>query len=159
MFEEFRGLPLHPLVVHAAVVLIPLLVLGAVLYTVVPRLRSRLGWLVIALAVAAPLAALAAKFSGDRFRQQLEDLNVLGPNSQPLVEQVDKHQDMGNITLWFTVALGIATLLLVFATSRRTGRFPRWGAVVLGIIVVALAAGSGYYVFWAGEYGARAVWG
>jgi Pyruvate/2-oxoacid:ferredoxin oxidoreductase gamma subunit len=30
--------------------------------------------------------------------------------------------------------------------------------VVVGIIVVALAAGSGYYVFWTGDYGARAVW-
>ncbi len=158
MFEEFKGLPLHPFVVHAAVVLIPLLVLGAVVYTVAPRLRTRLRWAVTALSVAAPLAALFAKLSGDAFRQRLIDRNVLGPNSPALLDRVNQHRTFGDITLWFTIALAVATLLLVFVTSRRSSAVPRWGRVVLGILVIALAAGSGYYVFWAGDYGARAVW-
>lgn len=155
MFEEFNDLPLHPLVVHAAVVLVPLLVLGAVVYAVVPGLRSRLNWAVVALAVAAPLATLFAKLSGDAFRQRLLDNEAIGGR---VLERVNDHRSLGNLTLWFTIALAVTTLLLVFITSRRTPALPRWTVVVVGIIVVALAAGSGYYVFWTGDYGARAVW-
>jgi hypothetical protein len=155
VFEEFNDLPLHPMVVHAAVVLIPLLVLGAVAYAVVPGLRSRLNWVVVALAVAAPLATLVAKLSGDAFRQRLIDNESIGGQ---VLERVDDHRDLGNITLWFTIALGVTSLLLVFITSRRAPALPRWAAVVVGIVVVGLAAGSGYYVFWTGDYGARAVW-
>lgn len=155
MFEEFKGLPLHPLVVHAAVVLIPLLVLGVVAYAIVPRFRSRIGWAVVALAVAAPLAALFAKLSGDAFRQRLIDNNNIGGK---VLERVNDHRSLGNITLWFTVALAVITLLFVFITSRRTPAIPRWGVVVVGVVVVGLAAASGYYVFWTGDFGARAVW-
>jgi uncharacterized membrane protein len=158
VFEEIKGLPIHPLVVHTAVVLIPLLVLGAVVYALAPRLRARIGWAVLALAVAAPLAALFAKLSGDAFRQRLIDNKVLGSDSQSLLNRVNDHRSLGNITLWFTIALAVTTLLLVFVTSRRTPTVPRWGTAVLGVIVVALAVGSGYYVFWTGDYGARAVW-
>jgi uncharacterized membrane protein len=155
VFEEFKGLPLHPLVVHAAVVLIPLLVLGAVAYAVVPRFRSRIGWAVVALAVAAPLAALFAKLSGDAFRQRLIDKNNIGGQ---VLDRVNDHRSLGNITLWFTIALAVITLLFVFVTSRRAPAIPRWGIVVVGVVVIGLAAASGYYVFWTGDFGARAVW-
>jgi uncharacterized membrane protein len=158
VFEEFRGLPIHPLVVHAAVVFIPLLVVGAVVYAVAPRLRARIGWAVIGLAVVAPLAALLAKLSGDAFRRRLIADNILNSNSQELLTRVNDHGSLGTITLYFTIALGVTTLLLVFITSRRFPAIPGWGAVALGVIVVGLAAGSGYYVFWTGDYGARSVW-
>jgi uncharacterized membrane protein len=155
VFEEFKDLPLHPLVVHAAVVLIPLLVVGAVVYAVAPGLRPRIGWAVTGLAVVAPLAALFAKLSGDAFRQRLIDKNSLGGQ---VLQRVNDHRSLGNITLWFTIALAVTTLLLLFITSRRAPAIPRWGIVVVGVVVVGLAVGSGYYVFWTGDYGARAVW-
>lgn len=155
MFEEIDGLPVHALVVHAAVVFVPLLVLGAVVYAVVPRLRSRIGWAVTLLAVVTPLAVLVAKLSGDAFRQRLIDQNGF---SGPVLERINDHRDLGNITLWFTIALGVTTLLLAFLTSRRSPAIPSWASVVVSLIVVALAVGSGYYVFWTGDYGARAVW-
>jgi uncharacterized membrane protein len=155
VFEEFDELPLHPLVVHAAVVLIPLLVLGAVVYAVVPSLRPRIGWAVTGLAVVAPLAALFAKLSGDAFQQRLIDKDAIGGQ---VLERVDDHRSLGNITLWFTIALAVVTLLFVFVTGRRARAIPVWGVVVVGVIVVGLAAASGYYLFWTGHYGARAVW-
>ena len=41
VFATFGGLPLHPLIIHATVVFVPLLVLFAIGYAVVPRLRGR----------------------------------------------------------------------------------------------------------------------
>ena len=48
MFREFNGLPLHVLVIHAVVVLVPLLALFAIAYGVLPRWRHRLDWAVAA---------------------------------------------------------------------------------------------------------------
>ncbi|MBX6356221.1 MAG: hypothetical protein IRZ05_10265 [Micromonosporaceae bacterium] len=155
VFEEINNLPLHPLVVHGAVVLIPLLVLGAVVYAVAPRLRPRVSWAVVTLAVAAPLAALFAKLSGDAFRQRLIDRNAL---SGEVLNRVNDHRSLGNITLWLTIALGVVTLLFVLVTSRRSRSVPVWSVVVVGLVVVGLAAVSGYYVFQTGDHGARAVW-
>ena len=50
---DVLGLPLHPLVVHAAVVLIPRASLGALAVVVSSRARERFGWLTVAFAVAA----------------------------------------------------------------------------------------------------------
>src|SRR5437763_17032393 len=72
------GLPLHPLVIHAAVVLIPILVLVALCYALVPRLRDRIGWLAVLMAVIAPLSALGAKITRDAFRARLARINPTG---------------------------------------------------------------------------------
>ena len=41
---EINGLPLHALIIHAAVIFGPLSALAGVLYAVVPRWRDRLRW-------------------------------------------------------------------------------------------------------------------
>ncbi len=69
MFDKINGMPLHPLAVHAAVVLVPLLILVTLGYALVPRLRSRLDWAVLALAVIAPIAVYVAKESGEAFKK------------------------------------------------------------------------------------------
>ena len=39
MFEEFQGIPAHPLLLHAAVVFVPLLALATIAYAFVPFVR------------------------------------------------------------------------------------------------------------------------
>ena len=43
-FDLVNGIPVHPLVVHAAVVLVPLAALGLVVMAVWPRFSRSLGW-------------------------------------------------------------------------------------------------------------------
>ncbi|PKQ21842.1 MAG: hypothetical protein CVT65_16395, partial [Actinobacteria bacterium HGW-Actinobacteria-5] len=62
---DVLGLPLHPLVVHAAVVLVPLAALGALVVLAWARARDRYGWLVVAFAVAGAGAAVVARLSGE----------------------------------------------------------------------------------------------
>lgn len=154
MFEEISGLPAHPLLVHAAVVFIPLLAVAGVVYALVPKVRARIGWAVVLLAVAAPLAAYVARESG----QNLEERLVAANYSQEILAQVDDHQGYGDLTLWFSLGLGAAALLLVFATSSRARRAPSWMAWVLSAAVIVLAGFTGYYVYKTGDTGANAVW-
>ena len=51
LFDSVFGLPLHPLAVHAVVVLVPLAALGAVVMVVSRRLARRYGGLIVAACV------------------------------------------------------------------------------------------------------------
>ena len=58
------GLPLHPLIVHAAVILVPLSGLGALAVVFSTWVRARYGWLTVAFAAGGALSALAATLTG-----------------------------------------------------------------------------------------------
>jgi hypothetical protein len=53
----------------------------------------------------------------------------------------------------------VVTLVLVLATQRRSGSLPRVADLGLSVVMVALAAITGYYVYRTGDSGATAVWG
>ncbi|OJF15693.1 DUF2231 domain-containing protein [Couchioplanes caeruleus] len=156
MFDQINGLPVHALVLHAAVVFVPLLALAAVAYAFVPSWRAKVGWAAILLAVAAPSSAFVAKQSG----AELHDRLVANGMTGPALAKIDEHAGFGTMTFYYSLALGIVTLVMVFLTLRsETRRLPKAADLVLAVIMLALAAVSGYYVFMTGDSGAQAVWG
>ncbi|WP_203934155.1 hypothetical protein [Virgisporangium ochraceum] len=167
MFEEFSGIPMHPLLVHAAVVFVPLLGLVAVGYAFVPMIRPHLRWVLAALAVMAPGAALFAKLSGDAF---FDRGIARGQITEGFIPVIEEHQSFGTMTLIWTIVLGVAALALVYVVAPRaaamgtavtsgpawrTNPILQWG---LAAVVTVLAAISFYYVFKTGDSGAKAVW-
>ena len=155
MFDQINGLPVHALVLHAAVVFVPLLALGAIVYALVGRWRATMGWAVLLLAVVAPITALVAMLSGNELHERLLDQGLKGRGA----EIIDDHMGFGTRTFWFSLALGVVTLVMVLATMRRSGSLPRVADLGLAVVMVALAAITGYYVFKTGDSGATAVWG
>jgi hypothetical protein len=157
VFDQFNGMPMHVLLVHAAVVFVPLLAVLAVVYALVPRFRAKVGWAAALLAVGAPVAALVAMLSGEAFKDRLLDQ---GMNAQGLAP-ITTHQGYGTLTFWFTLALGVVTAAMIFVTrpGERSRSVPRIVDLGLSVVVVALAAVSGYYVFKTGDTGAASVWG
>ena len=156
MFDQINGLPVHALVLHAAVVFVPLLALVAIVYAVAPRWRSKVGWAAVLLAIAAPVTTWVTTESGEELRARLVESGLKG---EPLAA-IDDHMGYGDLTLYFSLALGVVTLVMVFLTLRRADRpLPAAASVALSVIMVALAAVSGYYVFKTGDSGAQAVWG
>ncbi|HEY2670397.1 MAG TPA: DUF2231 domain-containing protein [Rugosimonospora sp.] len=153
VFETFFGLPLHPLVIHAAVVFIPLLIVGALGYVLVPRLRPRIDWAVVVLAVIAPLSALLAKLSGDAFRARMASRHLATP---AILGKIDVHRHFGTITLYVTIALGLVALAAVLVPSLRQ----RTPAVVvpLAVVTIGLSVATAYYVFRTGDTAAHIVW-
>ena len=155
MFDQINGLPIHALVIHAAVVFVPLLALGAIVYAFVPRWRPRVGWAVLLLAIAAPVVTFVAKQSGEVLRDRLFQQGVSGRGA----EIIDDHMGYGTLTLWFVLALSVVSIVMVVLTSRTGRPLPRAADLGLAVIMVALAAISGYYVYRTGDSGATAVWG
>ena len=117
VLNKIAGIPVHVLVIHVVVVFIPLLIIGAIVYAAVPAWRKKIDWAVIALAVIAPISALIAKLSGQQLRS---DLIAKGYKGEPLAK-IDQHMGFGNMTLWFSIALGVVTLVFV-GYVWRTGR-------------------------------------
>lgn len=170
MFDRLFGLPAHPLLVHAAVVFLPLLAAGGVAYALAPFTRRHIRWPVIFLAIAAPGAVFAAKLSGDSLAKH-ENLT-----SAEIQGSISGHADFGDVTMWLAIALGLVVLALTFAIPVRSARASRHGdpddtptasgraapalalQVAFGVVTVGLAGASVYYVFKTGDSGAKMVW-
>jgi uncharacterized membrane protein len=142
---DVLGLPLHPLVVHAAVVLVPLACLGALAVIASARARDRFGWLAVAFAVAAAGAAVTAKLSGEALAQSL---------GGGIASLISTHRQWGELAPWPAVALAITLSAGLLVRSRSK---PAWMAAAVLSVLAAVAALI--LVALAGEAGARVVWG
>lgn len=140
--EYVNGLPLHPLVVHAAVVLVPLVGLLGLLMVVAPRFSARFGPLIVVLAGLGLGAAVVAKESGERLQAAEESAPTL-------------HVQSGDLFPMFAGAQAVLILLLWIA-DRRGGR-GLFGVLVALLTVVAVLAAA-YWTYRTGESGAQAVW-
>lgn len=70
-FDLIGGMPVHALVVHAVVVLVPLVAIGLLLMAFVPRFSRRFGWLVALGAVGAAGASAVAKEAGEALEARI----------------------------------------------------------------------------------------
>ena len=148
-------MPLHPLVVHAVVVLGPLAALTGLVFAFVPRWRWLLRWPLVVLAVVAATTAWVATLSG-------EDLLASRPELAPIVEV---HQERGellrNVALGYVPVAAFAAWALGGVSALASGRGAR--ETRLGIPAAALLAVGAVALlvtlFLAGDSGARAVWG
>lgn len=143
---EINGLPLHPLVVHAAVVFAPLAAIAALVYVGVPRWRDLLRWPMVVLAVVATGAIVLAYYSGGDFLDSKPELKTS--------PQVQTHQDRGEQLFYISLAFGLVAVVTGWLHGRN-------GAlrVVLHVALAAVAVLMLVWAFLTGEAGARAVWG
>jgi hypothetical protein len=178
LFEEVFGIPAHPLLVHVAVVFVPLQILAALGYAFLPFARRLIAWVVVALAVAAPLSALFAKESGDAFQQRMINKGTVTPQG---LKDIAQHSGFGENTMFFSAGLSVAMLLLLGVqmvrsaklanalstntvesagetTAKPGGRGTIVVAAVLTVAVLVLSVFTGYYIFKTGDSGAHMVW-
>ena len=155
MFDQINGLPVHALVLHAAVIFVPLLAAGAIVYALVAAWRPRIAWALVLLAIVAPSAAFVAKLSGEKLYDRLIAQGLKGPGKAIL----DDHMGFGSMTVWFALGLGIVSLVMVAMTMRRSGTLPKAAEWGMAVVMIVLAGFSGYYVYRTGDSGATAVWG
>ncbi|MFF0312500.1 hypothetical protein ACFYSC_34155 [Streptosporangium sp. NPDC004379] len=180
MFDEILGLPAHPLLVHAAVIAVPVLAVLAVVYGLAPRTRTALGWAVAALAVIAPAAAFVAKESGESLEHRR-----FASATGPLAQRIAEHEEFADPLLIAAFALGALSLVLLYLV-RRGGNAGDGGhrngdgngngngdgngdgghrvggravTTSVAVLTAVVAVVAGYYAVRAGHSGAVAVWG
>jgi uncharacterized membrane protein len=163
MFDTFNGLPVHPLVVHGVVVLLPLAILGTIAIALRPRWRTRYGFLVVAAAVVATILIPVSTSSGESLEERVGDPG--------------EHAELGEQLLWFAIALLIAATALVVLqwradrTQSQSGQHSNTSDTQHGVeraalniltitatIAVVAALACGVQVYRVGDSGARAAW-
>ncbi len=140
------GLPVHPLVVHGAVILVPLVAFAALAMSYWPSFSRRYGGPVLILAGVAQVSLFLAKGSGEPFEERLN-------------KDIERHADLGEIAPLTFIPL----LILLFIRWR----MDKSGATVgspkirrLVSVLLALAAILALvYIYLTGHSGAESVWG
>jgi|tagenome__1003787_1003787.scaffolds.fasta_scaffold20967417_3 uncharacterized membrane protein len=149
MPDAIGDVPLHPLVVHLLVALIPLAAIGVFLIAIVPKWRTRFGSLVfIAALIAAGLTPVATQ-SGENLSDVVRESDVL-----------KRHEDLGQTVLWGVIPLAVVSLLLwwIGARDERGRSVPHWLSFSIALIGVIVAVGAMVQIVLVGHSGAKAVW-
>jgi len=154
---EFAGLPLHVLLVHAVVILMPLAAIAVVLHAILPAARRRLGAVTpiaaLIVLVLVPITVAAG--------EHLKTLVVVTP-------AVERHEELGRTLLPWAIALFVVAVadwvwfrFFVGPTSELqvSSMLRRVVLIVLIVASVVVATGSIVDVVLIGEAGSRAVWG
>jgi hypothetical protein len=142
---EINGLPLHALVVHAAVVFGPLSALAGLLYAV-PRWRDKLRWPLVASVGIALVSIWVAYLSGE----DLEEANQYGGELATLLET---HEDRAGMLRLLMSGYAGAALLAAWQHAR--GGPVR--ALLTGLVLV-LAVLAGIWTVLTGDAGAQIAW-
>jgi hypothetical protein len=150
MFSTVFGLPAHPLVVHAVVVLVPLAALSALVVAVWPAARARYASPALGLATLALISVPLATHTGELLEEHVRP--------SPFVE---RHTGMADGLLPFVALLWLAMAIMVVASRLHSSRDVSWARYVVGaaaVVAVVGAVASGVQVVRIGDSGARAAW-
>ncbi len=151
MPEFVNGLPLHALVVHFVVVLLPLAVAGAIVIAVWPAARARFGWLVVAAAAVATILTPVATNSGGKLALRFPEDD----------QSIKTHEELGDLLIWFALPLLLAVTALMVVhemNKRQPVSWAKLATIVAAVLTVGFAVAAGVHVYRVGDAGSRAVW-
>ena len=142
MIPEFvLGIPAHPLIIHAVVVLLPLSAIGMIAMVFIPPFRGKVQKYFVAgtLAVATGSAFLA-KESGETLR------SVNGVS--------EYHQEWGSRTFYAALALVVLSSIWFWLDTKPRSVYKR----ITGLLVVLVSLAAITATVLAGHSGAQSVW-
>jgi hypothetical protein len=164
---EFHGLPLHVLLVHFVVVLVPLTALALVVCSVWPPAARRLGLVLPLLALVTLAFVPVTTHAGEWLKDRL-----------PRNELIRDHAERGDGVLVWAIGLLVMSAAVWWLARRATAaagtagtaaaqpaesgatasRGPLVLRVAVAVLSVAVAVGGVVSVYRAGDSGAKAAW-
>jgi uncharacterized membrane protein len=143
--DEVAGLPLHPLVVHAVVVLVPLAAVGLIVMALSGSRSKRYSPAVLVVAGLGAASAFLAMLSGQAFAKSL------GLSNQ-------QHFEFGEYLPWAALILFAVTVVLAVMDRQSGGNRNVLGTIV-AIATIVIAVGAIVLTVLTGHSGAVLVWG
>ena len=139
LFDLFLGLPVHVLITHVVVVLLPLSAFALISLVFLPKLRKNYSLLTLIGLGVSVVAAFIAKESGEALSYRVGTPSV--------------HTEWGEKTLIVAVLLFISALVWQFLLKRKN-KF----TFIIGYLAVILAITALVISYLAGHSGAKASW-
>ena len=142
MIPEFVfGIPAHPLIIHAVVVLLPLASIGMIAMVLIPPFRGKVQkYFVAGTLVVATLSAFLATESG-------KTLSMVDSVSQ-------YHQEWGTRTFYAALGLTALSAVWLWLDTKPASIYKR----IAGILVVLVSLAATTATVLAGHSGAQSVW-
>jgi uncharacterized membrane protein len=155
---EFFGLPLHPLVVHAAVVFVPLAALSVIAFAVFPKHRWATRWPALLLTVTSLATVWVARISGKSLKDELPGIG------QVIATHEERGELLSLLMIGFTVVVALGAWSLGGPSALVSGRGARDSGVaaldkVLPAVLVVASLVVLVAVVITGDAGTRVVYG
>ena len=141
LLDTFGGLPVHPLAVHGAVVLLPLSALALALLIFVPKWRKSFFPLTLIGLGLSTVFTYIAKESGEALGER--------------VGEPQTHEALG--TILFPASIGLLALGVTFYFLQRTER-PKWQLQAAAALALAGIISVSALTYFVGHSGAEATW-
>jgi uncharacterized membrane protein len=142
-FDLITGLPVHVLVTHAVVVLVPLAVLTLILVIAIPKLRPHYRYPAVGLAVLGAISAVIAQQSGAALEAR--------------VGSAGQHSEWGVMLTPVAIALAVLSVIWLIVSRMASSRGKVLTAVIGGVIVIVGIIAVVLTVL-AGHSGAEETW-
>src|SRR5690349_12625727 len=149
MPNDLNGLPLHPLVVHATVVIIPLAAATVILSATWPRFREWAGPLPVVLSLVGVALVPVSTSTGETLERHTARSAL-----------IERHAQLADGLLpWMIGLFVISAAAYALQWSSRRGR-PGSGPMTVVVLLLAIvaAAGTTVQVVRIGDAGAKAAW-
>jgi uncharacterized membrane protein len=151
-----NGIPLHPLIVHAAVVLVPLAALFATAYAVLPSRRWQTRTPAVVLAVVGAVSVWLAAATGDNLKSRLHE-------DTSLIQTHEHWAGLLQAAMWVLAALVVVAWWTLPHHNPLPDKDHNEGVTTLAkplVVLLPIAAVTVLVlVVLTGDAGARAVWG
>lgn len=152
MLDTFQGLPVHALVVHATVVVLPLAAISVALAAVYPRFRAWAGPGPVILGVLAVVLVPITTSSGDKLKDKVDP----GPTCKGLHDAIENHEHLAEWLIWLVIPLAVLAIVSYFLHRKGTVSKPLVAA--LAILSVLSAGTVLVQTARVGHAGAEATW-
>lgn len=139
MFDTVFGLPVHALVVHGVVVLLPLMAVVTAAVACTPRWRLHAAWPVAVGDAGMVAMTFVARQSGEALQTRLGG------------QVAQQHAALGRNLLWFATAVFLASCVVALLRRSDQARLGAVGAVVVGVLAL-------WWTIRVGHSGSEAVW-
>ena len=150
IFDLITGLPVHPLIAHFAVVLLPLAATGLLVALVLPSFRKRFGILMVLGVLGGAVAAFIASQSGEQLAKR--------------VGEPREHAELGELLPYVGIGLALVAAAWFYLASRADNESAT--PIANQGVLTNIAAGVSFILAFAaivgttivGHSGAAAVW-
>ena len=159
--SNLMGLPAHPLIVHAVVVLVPLTAVGLFLSAVWPAAREKIGWITVGFAAFCLIMIPFATGSGENLEERVDESQL-----------AERHAELAERMLPWVIVLFVAALavMLFFHYKKRIdaqvadgtlAEAPGWTKIVAPLVIafaIVASIGNIWTTWEVGHSGAKATW-
>lgn len=149
MFDTILGLPVHALVNHVVVVLVPLAAIGLIAVAVHPPWRRPYLPVVALIATAGLVMVPVATMSGQKLEERIHVGGIIA-------QRLHDHEQMGRLVIYPTLVMWVLSLAMLYLDRKQqVGR----GMTIVAVLAVVGALAAAGQVAVTGHLGAKSVWG